>query len=151
MTFQSLPLNGGVYFLNTNSGLGQKDAAEMMLCQYQAWAQEPLLSNLAFAITSWMSTGWPAGGRDTRLPSPDHGVRPSTASQPHPSHQMITGPWEIQSGLGRSGLKQQNHSPAPEIHEKWQVSGLVPSNVDRFFFSEQWLTDIPPAVLAGIK
>ena len=28
--FWSLPLNGGVYFPNTNSGLGQKDAAEMM-------------------------------------------------------------------------------------------------------------------------
>lgn len=29
-TFWSLALNSGVYFLNTNSELGQKDAAEMM-------------------------------------------------------------------------------------------------------------------------
>lgn len=29
-TFWSLALNSGVYFLNTNSELGQNDAAEMM-------------------------------------------------------------------------------------------------------------------------
>lgn len=52
---------------------------DLVLCQYQTWAQEPLISSWVFAITSWMSTGWPAGGRDTHLPSPDEGVRhPST-------------------------------------------------------------------------
>lgn len=96
---------------------------DLVLYQHQAWAQEPLLSSWAFAITSWRSTGWPAGGSDTRLLSPRRG---SEAIHDQPASSLLSDDYRpLRNPVRIRQVWSKTAEPPTCSRDSWEMIGSL--------------------------